>query len=147
MEKLIGFDEYYEEHAIKTADAMFEELGYEKDVMHYNCDNTDVYTYKKDNDFIRFRTADKCMVTLYKTTFSSEELKAINKKVEELRMELEKCKFCKTKVFVQVERLSKPLLAPLTEVQQLKDELINKTGIEYIQIKNNYCPMCGRKLV
>lgn len=26
------------------------------------------------------------------------------------------------------------------------NEIINKTGIEYIQIPNKYCPMCGRKL-
>lgn len=25
-------------------------------------------------------------------------------------------------------------------------ELINKTGIQYILIKNKYCSMCGRKL-
>lgn len=58
-----------------------------------------------------------------------------------------KCNFCNAKVFVQVERLAKPLLAPLTEVGQLQYELINKTGIDYMQIKNIYCPMCGRKLV
>lgn len=68
----------------KTADEMFEELGYEKDVMHYTCDSTDVYTYSKKNDFIRFRTTDESMVTLFKTTFSKEELQAINKKCKEL---------------------------------------------------------------
>lgn len=73
---------------MSKADKMFEELGYKKDVMHYNCDNTYVYTYSKDNDFIRFRTADKVMVTLFKTSFSYKELKAINEKVKELGWEI-----------------------------------------------------------
>ena len=56
------------------------------------------------------------------------------------------CEFCNAKIYVQIERYSKPILAPLTEVEQLEHELINKTGLQYIQIPNNYCPMCGRKL-
>ena len=56
------------------------------------------------------------------------------------------CKFCKAKIFVQFERATLPALAPATEVTQLEYELINKTGLEYVQIPNKYCPMCGRKL-
>lgn len=70
---------------MSNADKLFYELGYELDKVHYNIDNTDVYTYKKDNDFIRFRTVDKSMVTLFKTNFSKDELKAINMKCEELQ--------------------------------------------------------------
>lgn len=69
---------------MSNADKLFYELGYELDKVHYNIDNTDVHTYKKDNDFIRFRTVDKSMVTLFKTNFSKEELKAINMKCLEL---------------------------------------------------------------
>ena len=56
------------------------------------------------------------------------------------------CKFCKAKIFVQFERATLPALAPATEVAQLEYELINKTGLEYVQIPNKYCPMCGKKL-
>ena len=56
------------------------------------------------------------------------------------------CGFCDAKIFVQFERATLPTLAPATEVAQLEYELINKTGLEYVQIPNNYCPMCGRKL-
>lgn len=69
---------------MSNADKLFYELGYELDKIHYNSDNTDIYTYKKDNDFIRFRTVDETMITLFKTYFSKEELKAINMKCEEL---------------------------------------------------------------
>lgn len=54
------------------------------------------------------------------------------------------CEFCNAKIYVQVERYSKPILAPLTEIEQLEHEIINKTGIKYIQIPNKYCPMCGK---
>lgn len=56
------------------------------------------------------------------------------------------CEYCNAKIFVQIKRYTKPLLAPLTKVEQLENELINKTGLQYIQILNNYCPMCGKKL-
>ena len=55
------------------------------------------------------------------------------------------CEYCSLKIYVQIERYSRPILAPLTEVEQLEYELINKTGIQYIQIPNNYCPMCRKE--
>lgn len=56
------------------------------------------------------------------------------------------CEYCNTKYFVQMKRFTKPLLAPLTEVEELSNKLIDLTGIEYLQIPINYCPMCGRDL-
>ena len=70
---------------MSEADKMFEELGYEIKTNYYSIDNSYVYTYKKNSDFIRFNTADRKMVTLYKTVFNMQELKAINKKCEELK--------------------------------------------------------------
>ena len=69
---------------MSKADEMFEELGYKLDVRHYNCDNSFVYTYKKDNDFIRFNTAYTTVCTLFKTSFNQKELQAINEKCKEL---------------------------------------------------------------
>ena len=57
------------------------------------------------------------------------------------------CEFCNVNIYVQIKRISQPILAPLTEVGELENELINKTGIQYMEIPNKYCPMCGRKLV
>ena len=38
------------------------------------------------------------------------------------------CEYCSLKIYVQIERYSRPILAPLTEVEQLEYELINKTN-------------------
>lgn len=56
------------------------------------------------------------------------------------------CEYCNVKFYVQVKRYIKPISAPLTEVEELEHELINKTGLQYIEMPINYCPMCGRKL-
>lgn len=56
------------------------------------------------------------------------------------------CEYCNAIYYVEVQQLAKPLLAPLTHVEEIRQELINITGINYLRIKANYCPMCGRKL-
>lgn len=56
------------------------------------------------------------------------------------------CEYCNAKYFVQIKKYTKPLLAPLTETEELNNKLIDLTGIDYMQIPVNYCPMCGRKL-
>mgnify|MGYP003306799590 CR=1 FL=1 len=56
------------------------------------------------------------------------------------------CEYCNARLFVQIKRLSKQILTPLTHVEEVQQELINLTGIEYIPIKSNYCPICGTKM-
>ena len=56
------------------------------------------------------------------------------------------CEYCNVKYYVQIERFTKPLLAPLTHIEELQNELVDLTGIDYLQIQVNYCPMCGRRL-
>jgi len=56
------------------------------------------------------------------------------------------CKFCDTKVFAKVRRYMRPILAPLTPEEAISQELTEKTGWEFIQIDNRFCPMCGKEL-
>lgn len=56
------------------------------------------------------------------------------------------CEYCNAIYYVEVQQLTKSVLAPLTHTEELRQELINFTGINYLRIKANYCPMCGRKL-
>lgn len=74
----------------KTADEMFEELGYEKNV---DTPTNFIYQNKKNNKEIRFYKIYKCVeISLIEFEeyegnsifFTMQELQAINKKVEEL---------------------------------------------------------------
>lgn len=56
------------------------------------------------------------------------------------------CEYCNAIYYVEVQQLTKPILAPLTHAEEIRQELINITGINHLRIKANYCPMCGRKL-
>ena len=56
------------------------------------------------------------------------------------------CEYCNAIYYVEVKQLIAPILAPLTRCVEIRQELINKTGINYLKIKANYCPMCGKKL-
>ena len=73
----------------KTADEMFEELGYMKEENDYFIE----YRKQKENccKFIKFDLIDKAFTNFYyvipdrQSYLSMQELQAINKKVEELR--------------------------------------------------------------
>lgn len=60
--------------------------------------------------------------------------------------ERRKCPFCDRDIFIQVEQVFMPVLAPLTYEGALRDELINKTGKAYELLPKRYCPVCGAKL-
>ena len=55
------------------------------------------------------------------------------------------CEYCNAIYYVEVQQLAKPLLAPLTHTEKIRQELINITGINYLRIKANYCPMCRKE--
>lgn len=55
------------------------------------------------------------------------------------------CEYCNVKVYVKTQKIMKNLLAPLTYIEELKQELENKTGEMYLELPHNYCPICGRK--
>lgn len=56
------------------------------------------------------------------------------------------CEFCGAKLYFKTTQYARPLLAPLTEVQALRDKLLDLTGEVYVEIDADFCPMCGRNL-
>lgn len=56
------------------------------------------------------------------------------------------CEFCGAKLYFKTTQYARPLLAPLTEVQALRDKLLDLTGEVYVEINADFCPMCGRPL-
>lgn len=56
------------------------------------------------------------------------------------------CNFCKAELYVKTIQYTKPLLAPLTKVDELRYQLQDLTGEVYLQIPNEYCAMCGEKI-
>ncbi len=56
------------------------------------------------------------------------------------------CDKCKTPIYVKVKQYYKPLLAPLTIEQELRDRLIDMTGEVYVKVTTRYCPFCGEKI-
>lgn len=57
------------------------------------------------------------------------------------------CNFCKSDLYIKTVQYTKPLLAPLTKSEELRQELFDLTGEVYLQIQNEYCAMCGEKIV
>lgn len=56
------------------------------------------------------------------------------------------CEYCNTKIYIVKRKIMKDLMQPLTYEGTLRQQLEDITGIKFLEIKNNYCPMCGRKL-
>lgn len=53
------------------------------------------------------------------------------------------CNMCKTKIYIKTVQCMKPLLAPLTPEQELRDKLLDMTGEVYLPVPVKYCPFCG----
>ena len=56
------------------------------------------------------------------------------------------CNFCKEDLYIKTVQHTMSLLAPLTRAEELRQELLDLTGEVYLQIQNEYCPMCGEKI-
>ena len=57
-----------------------------------------------------------------------------------------RCSQCGTTLYIKTQQFTKPLLAPLTPAQELRDKLIDMTGEVYLTLPARYCPMCGNEL-
>ena len=53
------------------------------------------------------------------------------------------CRMCNTKLYIKTKQLLRPVLAPLTPEQQLRDKLLDVTGEVYLPVPVKYCPFCG----
>lgn len=56
----------------------------------------------------------------------------------------QRCRYCGVPIYVKTVQYTAPLLAPLTRVEELRQELTNITGEVYLQLPYRYCPMCGK---
>lgn len=56
------------------------------------------------------------------------------------------CNYCNAPIYIKTVQYTKPLLAPLTEAQALRDRLIDLTGEVYVEIPKRFCPVCGEKI-
>lgn len=56
------------------------------------------------------------------------------------------CPFCKVPIYVKTVQYSAPILAPMTEAEELRQRLTDLTGEVYLTVLNRYCPMCGKDL-
>lgn len=72
----------------KTADELFEELGYKKNKLKefviYSKEETRYKKQKKWENCLDFNCLDNCLMIKNKQIFSTKELQAINKKCQEL---------------------------------------------------------------
>ena len=53
------------------------------------------------------------------------------------------CNFCKADLYIKTVQHTRPLLAPLTRAEELRQELLGLIGEAYLQIQNEYYAMCG----
>lgn len=58
----------------------------------------------------------------------------------------EGCSFCNVPLFIEVQQVAQPILAPLTPAAAAWDEYVSKSGRNYVQLTNRFCPMCGREM-
>lgn len=55
------------------------------------------------------------------------------------------CDFCNAEIYIKTIQYTKPLLAPLTRVGELRQRLQDLTGEVFLELPNKFCPMCGEK--
>lgn len=53
------------------------------------------------------------------------------------------CRMCSTQLYIKTKQYTKPVMAPLTPTQELRDKLIDLTGEIYLPVSTKYCPFCG----
>lgn len=56
------------------------------------------------------------------------------------------CNYCDIAIYVKIKQYAKPILAPITEVQELRDKLLDMTGELYVEFPKRYCPFCGKEI-
>lgn len=56
------------------------------------------------------------------------------------------CRYCNAKLFIKTVQYGKPLLAPLTKAEELRQQLQDITGEVYLELPNIYCAVCGEDL-
>lgn len=57
-----------------------------------------------------------------------------------------KCVYGGSRFYVKIREIMRPILAPLTPEEELEQRLWDKTGWRYVQVDNDYCPICGGRV-
>ena len=65
----------------------------------------------------------------------------------ETKQRIARCGLCTATVYIKVRRNMKPVLAPITYEQELRDKLLDITGEEYVALSGGFCPGCGQRKV
>lgn len=69
-----------------------------------------------------------------------------NEEVQATKRMKNECEYCKVDIFIKVKKYMKSALAPVTNIEELQEEIEDKTGEMYIILPKKFCPVCGRKL-
>lgn len=56
------------------------------------------------------------------------------------------CNYCNVPIYIKAMQYAKPLLAPATEAEALRQRLQDITGEVYVMVTKKYCPFCGAEL-
>lgn len=56
------------------------------------------------------------------------------------------CEYCNVKIYVAKRKIMRDLIAPASLEGVIKQRLEDITGIQYMEINNVYCPICGTKV-
>lgn len=56
------------------------------------------------------------------------------------------CDYCNMPLYIKVQQLTRPVLAPLTRADALMDEYTNITGTAFVLLEKRFCPMCGAEM-
>ena len=55
-------------------------------------------------------------------------------------------KYCNVTLYIKVQQIAQPILAPLTPADVAWDTWVSKSGTNYVMLEHRFCPMCGAKL-
>ena len=93
------------------------------------------------NDREAIKRLDNCAASPYMMAAIDLAISALQEREERSKG----CEFCGAKLYFKTTQYARPLLAPLTEVQALRDKLLDLTGEVYVEIDAGFCPMCGQR--
>lgn len=53
------------------------------------------------------------------------------------------CKYCNGPLYIKVQQIAQPVLAPLTPADVAWDTWVSKSGMSYVPLEHRFCPICG----
>lgn len=56
------------------------------------------------------------------------------------------CNYCNVPIYIKVQQLLRPVLAPLTRADELMYEYTEITGMAYVPLQKQFCSVCGRSI-